>query len=371
MFRYQRAAVKQRGTILGKKEEDDDAWESRSLVLCLRPLNHGGRDPDLCPSQARPRFAWLDAPRYPPEPFRYQTSSPKFVIFFLGSENTMGVDVRVRLTRGWRFGHTTPEAQPEDHANGTSVYWELAVFVDGESPSMLDLESNKACDYLTWEAWPDRRALDGAEQGQNLAELSGPERDRHLALSGCESTLTVSVSDGETEIDNEAERLGEPEARELSSNFLRCVYSPLAPANALVLPITDFIPYLYETLQNLGMNEVFCSAFTALWLPYFQAIDASGQDIAFRFMSQAELSQWAALDVDADTVTRVFLVFEGVDTTPHCHVSPWAGRRSTRADAEAVRWAERTGIDVHDTTDAAMFRAVELGAWRWDDLGVK
>ncbi len=123
------------------------------------------------------------------------------------------------------------------------------------------------------------------------------------------------------------------------------------------LPKAIFLAYLDRILGKLGLSMGLRGAFTTLWLPHFEAIDAQGLDIAFRFASQDQLADWATLEIDADCVTRVCLIFKGVDTSPSPDGNtPWVRWQVREEGLLALDWAERIGINARETADEGLFR---------------
>lgn len=124
--------------------------------------------------------------------------------------------------------------------------------------------------------------------------------------------------------------------------------------NQVVLPFTPFLSHLDAALSSLALHTSARNDFVTFWMPHFTRIRDKGQHVAFRFLSQREYERAARLDVQPapDVVTRVFLLFKGVD--------PEEGELSTTS-ADLVDWVSVVGVDEAKARDEALFRVLEWG----------
>ncbi|GAA6019750.1 hypothetical protein JCM10207_009252 [Rhodosporidiobolus poonsookiae] len=134
-------------------------------------------------------------------------------------------------------------------------------------------------------------------------------------------------------------------------------FNPASPvldtATGCVLPLALFLPYLDAALTRLTLHDAARAEFIAWWLPSFERLHRRNLQIAFRFVPQADFAQAARLDVDPqpDVVTRVFLLFKGVE----------AGEADGWRKAEEVDWAEEVDVELDKATGTGLFRVLEWG----------
>ncbi|GAA6019730.1 hypothetical protein JCM10207_009245 [Rhodosporidiobolus poonsookiae] len=134
-------------------------------------------------------------------------------------------------------------------------------------------------------------------------------------------------------------------------------FNPALPvldaATGCILPLALFLPYLDAALTRLTLHPAARAEFIAWWLPSFERLHRRNLQIAFRFVPQADFAQAARLDVDPqpDVVTRVFLLFKGVE----------AGEAEGWRKADGVDWAEEVGVELDKATDTGLFRVLEWG----------
>lgn len=129
----------------------------------------------------------------------------------------------------------------------------------------------------------------------------------------------------------------------------------LSVANATVVPFQSFLLHLSDALSFLALSISARTEFIAFWLPHFNKIHARGEDIAFRFLNQAEHEPNATLDVTPtpDVITRVFLLFKRVGK------DQWqeARMRSVRPQD----WCGIVGVERERASDKDLFRVLEWG----------
>ncbi|BGP04043.1 hypothetical protein RTBOTA2_006864 [Rhodotorula toruloides] len=108
-----------------------------------------------------------------------------------------------------------------------------------------------------------------------------------------------------------------------------------------------------KTLAALSLHTTARNNFITYWLSHFTRIRDAGQHIGFRFLAQADYERAARLDFDPkpDVVTRVFLLFKGVDAV---EASEW--RKPDKVD-----WLKEVGVEVDKVKDESLFRVLEWG----------
>jgi hypothetical protein len=111
----------------------------------------------------------------------------------------------------------------------------------------------------------------------------------------------------------------------------------LTASNGVALPFSLFLPYLDKALSCLSLHTSARNDFVTYWLPSFLRIKQRGQSIAFRFLPQKEFEQAAKLNIETkpDVVTRVFLLFRGVDE----------GEAEGWKKPDEVDWVKEVGVE--------------------------
>ncbi|WYZ43694.1 hypothetical protein EsH8_VII_000130 [Colletotrichum jinshuiense] len=236
---------------------------------------------------------------------RLNLSGGKPAIYLMSPFPLMKVAVHVTLSHHWNFSTIYPLADPVIGLdNESTVSWKVSVGSDG---ILKDTATGVQCSYLFWEA-------------ETLANTDA-----------CASPSPTYSFD--------------PRVPRLH----------LAGNVAVVLPFSDFIPYLDRALTTLTLTPAMRTEFIVYWLPKFQKIRDRGRDIAFNFVPQAAFKKVARLDVSPQpkTVARVFLVFEA----SHDGI----GGPTDIAELDAIDWPARVGIDVAGMKDKSAFRVMEWG----------
>ena len=189
------------------------------------------------------------------------------------------------------------------------VKWNVAASADG---NLIDLSSGRELSYLFWEA---------------VSHYSPP-------------SPSLSAIDGLT---NQASTAFNPSRPILNSN------------NSILLPFTEFIAYLDDTLKLLILHVSARNDFITYWLPHFVAIHEKGQSISMRFLEQVDYEKAAILDITPlpDFVIRVFMLFKGVD-------SDEIGWEEAKERVGIIDWRVVVGIK-EDFLDLEKFRVLEWG----------
>jgi hypothetical protein len=228
----------------------------------------------------------------------------KPVIYLHPPHDLETVSVRLGLVREWEFSATYPVVEPKIIENRSTIEWNVAAKANGD---LTENVSGLQLSYLFWEA---------------------------------EATPHRPPTPGDEETANASFNPANP---------------VISPENAVVLPFTPFLKHLDHALTSLGLHVLARNDFVTFWLPHFVRIRESGKDIAFRFLPQAEYERAARLDVvpAPDVVTRVFLLFGGVDPSD----LDWAEAYQRAGD---VNWKQIVGVR-DEAWDSTKFRVLEWG----------
>ncbi|GAA5890580.1 hypothetical protein JCM6882_002969 [Rhodosporidiobolus microsporus] len=229
----------------------------------------------------------------------------KPVIYLFPPTPLPDVQVSLTLSPQWHFSAVYPVRDIIKSKDGSStVVWTVDVGPEGQ---LVDKKSEVDLSYLFWEAVAER--------------------------STTASSTSPVASNGVSGFD--------------PSN------PSLTPSNGAVLPLALFLPYLDKVLFDLSLHTSARTEFITFWLPHFNRIASRAQHIAFRFLPQREYEQAARIEVDPrpDVVTRVFLLFKGVD----------ASEAGLWRKAESVDWVKEVGVDPDEVANEALFRVLEWG----------
>ncbi|GAA6042998.1 hypothetical protein JCM8097_003879 [Rhodosporidiobolus ruineniae] len=212
--------------------------------------------------------------------------------------------IALTLSPQWSFSALYPVVDVSKGKQGDSIAsWTVSAKPDA---SLIELSSGLALSYLFWEA-------------HSLLLPPSPPPSPSLTA---------------------------PHAFDPSQPFL-------ASSNGIALPFSSFLPYLDKTLSSLTLHTAARTDFITYWPPSFNRIHARNQRIAFRFLPQAEYEQAAQLEVDPkpDVVTRVFMLFRGVDE----------GEAEGWKKPDEVDWVSEVGVKVDEAKDEGLFRVLEWG----------
>ncbi|KZV72005.1 hypothetical protein PENSPDRAFT_576744 [Peniophora sp. CONT] len=129
----------------------------------------------------------------------------------------------------------------------------------------------------------------------------------------------------------------------------------LSAANSVLLPADKIPGYLDRALSALALHTEARTSFITYWLPSL----LKHEHVALRFVPQPEYEQAASLVVTPapDVVTRVFMVFRGVDVDQLCNWEPAA----ERAGENVTFWKDVVGINADAAQDTSLFRVLEWG----------
>ncbi|BGP43999.1 hypothetical protein JCM10450v2_008215 [Rhodotorula kratochvilovae] len=223
----------------------------------------------------------------------------KPVIYLLPPAHLPSATVSLALSPEWDVSALYPVVNVKmDERGRPRVEWTVSAAPDG---SLVELSSGLELKYLFWEA----------------------------TTTGRTSSLTPEPS-----------------------------FHPSSPSldrsNGVLLPFPSFLAHLDAVLARLSLHTAARNDFLTYWMAHFTRIRDKGQQIAFRFVPQAEFARAAQLGVAPrpDVVTRVFLLFKGVDEG-----AASAGWRN----AEEIDWMREVGIKEEKVRDEALFRVLEWG----------
>ncbi|KAK7693275.1 hypothetical protein QCA50_002842 [Cerrena zonata] len=135
----------------------------------------------------------------------------------------------------------------------------------------------------------------------------------------------------------------------------------VSPLNALLLSIADLPKYLDKALNALSLHTEARTSFITYWLPSF----LKHTHIAIRFLPQVSYERAAPLEVtpSPDVVTRIFMLFRGVDDDA---LSQWTDRWARQDDAELGMWRDCVGVDLDKALNEKLFRVLEWGGMEVD-----
>ncbi|KAJ7050426.1 ubiquitin-domain-containing protein [Mycena amicta] len=233
-------------------------------------------------------------------------------VIYLRSPVELDATVEVGLVPEWSFSALYPvvtATNPKNPRLHQSALWSVKTATDG---TMLDKQSGAHVSYLFWEA------------------LTNP-------------------------ITNE---LSPPPSPVLGSSE---VFRPALARNAfkhaayVALTIEEVPLYLDACLVELGLDTEARTSFITYWLPSF----LEHKHILLSFVPQSSYECSAPLTVTPtpDVVTRVFMIFRGLDEEERTSKF-WEGK-----DERAVKmWREVVGVPASGLqTDVSLFRVLEWG----------
>ena len=129
----------------------------------------------------------------------------------------------------------------------------------------------------------------------------------------------------------------------------------LNSSNSILLPFDAFLLYLDTSLKSLTLHTATRNDFVTYWLPSFIRIHEKGQLISMRFVEEEAYEQAAVLEVEPKpgVVTRVFMLFKGVDATE-------LGWEEARDRVATLDWRAAVGVK-ENAMDEGVFRVLEWG----------
>lgn len=217
------------------------------------------------------------------------------------------VDVALSLVPQWCFSSISPLVPFTRSKTGSAAHWTISLSTDG---TFTESSSPNPLSYLCWEAdaLPAPPSLLSADPSTSLHPSFNPS----LPL--------------------------------------------IDPTNSILLPFPELVPYLEYVLFKLSLPLSARADFLAYWLTALLQIHGRGEQIALRFVEQELYGASARLDVEPvpDVVTRVFMLFRGVDES---ELPDW---EEARERVGSVDWAEVVGVS-EEAMDESKFRVLEWG----------
>ncbi|KAF8594412.1 ubiquitin-domain-containing protein [Ceratobasidium sp. AG-I] len=245
-----------------------------------------------------------------------RTRGGKPVIYIFPTTDSSDIRVRLSLVNQWEFSALYPPTPVSfttisDQTACQTVDWIVNAKPDG---LLFDQGTSREVSYLFWEAL------------NNPQLLPSPTPSRPTS-PGC-TTFKLAF---------------DPSKPVLTSN------------NAIILPFEKITPYIDDALISLGLHTEARTSFITYWLPDL----SKHKNIALRFLPQSEYEAAAPLNVSPvpDVVTRVFMLFQGVDEDQLEH---WSTARG-RANESTNMWRSVVGVNVERALDAGLFRVLEWG----------
>ncbi|KAK4704485.1 hypothetical protein P7C70_g1717, partial [Phenoliferia sp. Uapishka_3] len=231
----------------------------------------------------------------------------KPVIYLFPPAPLTNATVKLTLSPDWNFSVIYPRAEITQHKLGwTSTSWNVSASTKSK---LTELSSGIVVSYLFWEA-------------KTVGTLLPPSPPLPPINLTSHALLPPSFN----------------------PNF-----ATLTPENSMLLSLDDLDKHLHATLTSLTLHTDARTNFVTFWREDFERIEKSGKHIAFRFIEQEAYEQAAKLEVEPkpDVVTRVFMVFKGVEAN-----EAWSKSR--------FDWREVVGVQ-EAATDLTKFRVLEWG----------
>ncbi|KAF8351054.1 hypothetical protein F5887DRAFT_935658 [Amanita rubescens] len=230
-------------------------------------------------------------------------------VIYLFPPTPISVNVGLSLSSAWEFSAVYPLVPVKRPASGQTISWN----VFAEPSGKLRLSDGLEVSYLYWEA-----------ETRISREIATPPISR-------------------------------PHTPELEP------FDPskpvLTPQNSVLLraPV-DLTGYLDKALSAMGLHTEARTSFITYWLPSFIKYEY----VALRFLEQSSYESAARLDITPkpDVVTRVFMLFRGVDA---CDLDIWSEAEQRTKDMDVGGWRTIVGIDVEGMGCEELFRVLEWG----------
>ncbi|KAF8594411.1 hypothetical protein BDV93DRAFT_481881 [Ceratobasidium sp. AG-I] len=239
----------------------------------------------------------------------------KPVIYLFPPVCTSNILVQLSLAPAWSFLALHPPTKIVSETTKDSEVGEMAAWVVDAKPdgTLLDKGTSREVAYLFWEAQAERKLLSPAPSRPGSPNMNAS---------------TVAFDPSRPNIN---------------------------PHNAALLPFNNITAYLDDALLQLGLHTEARTSFITYWLPDM----VEHKHIALRFVPQGEFEKAAPLSVlpKPDIVTRVFMLFRGVDET---EIESWAPARAMASQDPSI-WKTIVGVDLDRTLNTGLFRVLEWG----------
>ncbi|QRV96151.1 polyubiquitin-C [Ceratobasidium sp. AG-Ba] len=238
----------------------------------------------------------------------------KPVIYLFPPTPTLDIRLELGLVESWSFSALYPAAPiltPVSTTHGQSVSWTVDAKPDG---ALFDRHTQREISYLFWEA-----------HTQPSAPIS-PAGSR-----ACTPTIPGNA------------KTFDPARYQISSS------------DAVLLPFDKITSYIDDALLSLGLHTEARTSFITYWLPSLQRHSF----IALCFLPQSQYEAAAPMKIEPapDVVSRVFMVFKGVEKS---QLGAWS-EAHTRASMNPSMWTDIVGIKLDMAKDEKLFRVLEWG----------
>ncbi|KIJ91690.1 hypothetical protein K443DRAFT_135456 [Laccaria amethystina LaAM-08-1] len=233
-------------------------------------------------------------------------------VIYLYSPSENFASVTLSLIRQWKFSvvyPVVPIKRVEGHLH-EELEWKVRVCANGQ---LTEMNTGLDVAYLFWEA----------------------RTDPSIPISPPQSPI-IGHPSSDVEVFN-------PNDACLSDN------------DSVVISVDIVTPYLDTALKALGLHTEARTSFITYWLPEM----LKHKHIALRFVPQSTYERAAPLKISPapDIITRVFMLFKGVDEGL---LSDWPLARD-RAHRSADFWKDVVGVNYERSMDESLFRALEWG----------
>ncbi|KAF8603245.1 hypothetical protein BDV93DRAFT_442837 [Ceratobasidium sp. AG-I] len=239
----------------------------------------------------------------------------KPVIYLFPPYHQQDIRVHLSLVDSWNFSALYPPSDimpgPATNPRLTqSASWTVDASPDG---TLLDKGTNREVAYLFWEA---HTALD----------LPATPVSSRPASPGGPSDITFDP-----------------------------LLARLEPSNSALLPLDKVAAYIDDALLALGLHTEARTSFITYWLPSLLVHEFT----ALRFVPQNEYETAAPINISPvpDVITRVFMIFQGVN---EADLERWMPAQA-RATHDPKIWREVVGVNVEKSADSSLFRVLEWG----------
>ncbi|KAF6748216.1 hypothetical protein DFP72DRAFT_820699 [Ephemerocybe angulata] len=230
-------------------------------------------------------------------------------VIYLYPTTATRISTTLSLVPEWEFSAIYPVVPAKSTENGQELKW----VVDAQPSGILtEVATGMEVSYLYWEAETTGKGL-----------VSPP-------LSPIPGATTVEAP-------------FVPNRASLDSK------------DTVLLEVAKITPYLDGALKALGLHVEARTSFVTYWLPTL----LKHEYVALRFLPQSAYEHAAPLKIDPipDVVSRIFMLFKGVDKSD---LAVWSEARE-RAVEDVGRWTDVVGVDVEKVQDAGLFRVIEWG----------
>ncbi|KAI0320968.1 hypothetical protein OF83DRAFT_1102246 [Amylostereum chailletii] len=253
-------------------------------------------------------------------------------LHYYGIENESEIWLYLRQLGGKPVIYLFPPRPVEDVVVtlGLAPSWSFSAIY----PTAKDVHSNDGFQTIEWTNEADRsfRISSGKRSAYSFRPFASLADDSHDDFS---------TSTNPTPTTDEAVPFDPAHAR-------------LSPEDSVVVDIDALPAYLDRTLKTLCLHTEARNSFITYWLPALN----KHQHVALRFLPQQAYEGAAPMTVTPapDLVTRVFMLFKGVETSD---LPAWA--EAVGPAHHEGYWRNIVGLDTGRWEDRRLFRVLEWG----------